>query len=76
MKKKSWRTWLRTAAVAVGVLVGGLLASPASTQAAARNVGTVNYVQGYGIVLYQKPGSGALPKYLKTNSRWQVFSGG
>ena len=36
MKKKSWRTWLRTAAVAVGVLVGGLLASPASTQAAAR----------------------------------------
>ncbi|WP_063515611.1 hypothetical protein [Schleiferilactobacillus harbinensis] len=76
MKKKSWHTWLRTAAVAVGVLVGGLLASPASTQAAARNVGTVNYVQGYGIVLYQKPGSGALSKYLKTNSRWQVFSGG
>lgn len=38
-----------------------------------RGVGRVNYVPGYGIMIWKNPASGALNRYLPTGSRWQVY---
>lgn len=36
-------------------------------------VGQVNYVPGYGIMVWKNPGSGMLGRYLPHGSRWRVF---
>lgn len=38
-----------------------------------RTVKEVNYVPGYGIMLWKNPGSGMLGRYLAHGSRWQVY---
>lgn len=38
-----------------------------------RTVKKVNYVPGYGIMLWKNPGSGMLGRYLAHGSRWQVY---
>ncbi|MCZ3622856.1 glycoside hydrolase family 73 protein, partial [Lactobacillus mulieris] len=38
-----------------------------------RTVKKVNYVPGYGIMLWKNPGSGMLGRYLEHGSRWQVY---
>ncbi|KRL61724.1 C39 family peptidase [Lactobacillus psittaci] len=40
---------------------------------AERGVGRVNYVPGYGIMVWRNPGSGALNRYLKHGTSWQTF---
>ena len=36
-------------------------------------IGRVNYVPGYGIMIWREPGKGSLGRYLPTGSRWKVF---
>lgn len=38
-----------------------------------RGVGQVNYVPGYGIMVWKNPGSGALNKYLQHGTSWQTY---
>ncbi|ERL65192.1 hypothetical protein [Schleiferilactobacillus shenzhenensis] len=73
--KKTWMHWLRAAVVGAGLLFGALAVGHSAQAATGSTVGTVNYVQNYGIALYEQPGAHVLNKFLKTGTRWQVFAG-
>ncbi|MCG4281560.1 hypothetical protein [Lacticaseibacillus saniviri] len=70
-KKKLWQ-WVKAGVMAGTILMGFAVAQKAQAVDAATNVGTVNYVQGQGVSVYDNLSGKKTGKYLKTGSKWTV----
>jgi|GEM_PF-5934436 len=69
--KRVFYSLIAAAALLLGFL-GGKPAAAASTSPVA-SVAVVNYVPGYGIALWTKPGQQFTGRYLAHGSQWRVF---
>ncbi|MHA3065488.1 hypothetical protein [Lacticaseibacillus saniviri] len=70
-KKKFWQ-WVKAGVMTGIVLTGLAIAQQTQSVDAATNVGTVNYVQGQGVAVYNDWTGKATGKYLKTGTNWTV----
>ncbi|KRM72881.1 hypothetical protein FC34_GL000593 [Lacticaseibacillus brantae DSM 23927] len=63
-------------AAAAFLFIGFLGGKPvaAASIPAVSSVATVNYVPGYGIAVWQRPGQQLTGKYLADGTRWRVFA--